>query len=133
MVRVGQGPLQNTLYTLHKSFGILILALMVARLINRIVAGAPAINWTRFIPAEYHPAFVQTAAGGDVGEGSVPVVSIERRMRGTAAPRPVFAVDQKDVEPAVAVGVDEGAAGAERLGEPFLTGAAAVMHEFDAC
>ncbi|MDQ8726316.1 cytochrome b [Bradyrhizobium sp. LHD-71] len=42
MVRVGEGPLQNTLYTLHKSFGILVLGLMVARLINRIVAGAPA-------------------------------------------------------------------------------------------
>ena len=42
MGRVGQGPLQNTLYDLHKSFGILILALMVARLVNRIVVGAPA-------------------------------------------------------------------------------------------
>ena len=42
MGRVAKGPLQDTLYTLHKSFGILILALMVARLINRIVVGAPA-------------------------------------------------------------------------------------------
>ena len=42
MDRVGQGPLQDTLYNLHKSLGILILILMVLRLINRVVAGAPA-------------------------------------------------------------------------------------------
>jgi cytochrome b561 len=59
MVRVGQGPLQNTLYTLHKSFGILVLALMVARLINRIVVGAPApapglARWQRAVSSATH-------------------------------------------------------------------------------
>lgn len=42
MDRIGEGPLQNALYNLHKSLGIAILILMVLRLINRIVAGAPA-------------------------------------------------------------------------------------------
>ena len=59
MGRVAQGPLQNTLYTLHKSFGILILALMVARLINRIVVGAPApapglARWQRAVSSATH-------------------------------------------------------------------------------
>jgi cytochrome b561 len=59
MGRVDQGPLQNTLYMLHKSFGILILGLMVARLINRIVAGAPApapglARWQRAVSSATH-------------------------------------------------------------------------------
>ena len=59
MGRVGQGPLQNALYSLHKSFGILILALMVARLINRIVVGAPApepglARWQRAVSSATH-------------------------------------------------------------------------------
>ena len=59
MVRVEQGPLQNTLYMLHKSFGILILALMVARLINRIAIGAPApepglARWQRAASSATH-------------------------------------------------------------------------------
>lgn len=59
MGRVEKGPLQDTLFTLHKSFGILILALMVARLINRIVVGAPApapglAPWQRAVSSATH-------------------------------------------------------------------------------
>jgi cytochrome b561 len=59
MGRVGQGTLQNTLFTLHKSFGIFILALMIARLINRIVVGAPApapglARWQRAVSSATH-------------------------------------------------------------------------------
>jgi cytochrome b561 len=59
MVRVGQGPLQNTLYNLHKSFGVLILGLMIARLINRIIVGAPApaqglARWQRAVSSATH-------------------------------------------------------------------------------
>ena len=59
MGRVAKGPLQDTLYTLHKSIGILILALMVARLINRIVVGAPApapglARWQRVVSSATH-------------------------------------------------------------------------------
>jgi cytochrome b561 len=59
MVRLEPGPLQNALYILHKSFGILILALMVARAINRIVAGAPAPapglqRWQRAVSSATH-------------------------------------------------------------------------------
>lgn len=42
MDRIGPGPTQDTLYNLHKSLGIAILILMVLRVINRIVGGAPA-------------------------------------------------------------------------------------------
>jgi len=41
MVRVDKGPTQDWLYNFHKSLGVLILVLMILRLINRIVAGAP--------------------------------------------------------------------------------------------
>src|SRR3954470_20524409 len=41
MVRVSPGPAQDALYNFHKSLGILIFVLMILRLINRIVAGAP--------------------------------------------------------------------------------------------
>lgn len=59
MPRVGEGPLANSLYNLHKSFGILILALMVLRLINRIVVGAPAPapglkRWQRMVSSATH-------------------------------------------------------------------------------
>jgi cytochrome b561 len=59
MGRVAEGPLQNALYTLHKSFGILILGLMIARLINRIVVGAPApepglARWQRAVSSATH-------------------------------------------------------------------------------
>jgi len=60
MHRVGEGPLADTLYNLHKSLGILILILMALRLINRIVAGAPA-------PApglEPHERIISTAVHG---------------------------------------------------------------------
>jgi cytochrome b561 len=42
MVRLSEGPAQNFLYNVHKSLGVLILVLMVLRLINRFVSGAPA-------------------------------------------------------------------------------------------
>jgi cytochrome b561 len=41
MVRVSPGPAQDALYNFHKSLGVLIFVLMILRLINRIVAGAP--------------------------------------------------------------------------------------------
>lgn len=42
MSRIGEGPLQDSLFNLHKSLGALILLLMILRLINRLVVGAPA-------------------------------------------------------------------------------------------
>jgi cytochrome b561 len=59
MGRVAQGPLQDTHYSLHKSFGILVLLLMVARLINRVVIGAPApepglARWQRAVSSATH-------------------------------------------------------------------------------
>jgi cytochrome b561 len=41
MGRVAPGPTQDFLFNLHKSLGVLILLLMLLRLINRVIAGAP--------------------------------------------------------------------------------------------
>lgn len=41
MVRVGEGPLQNALFTLHKSLGATILILMLLRLVYRLVYSPP--------------------------------------------------------------------------------------------
>ena len=59
MVRVGEGPAQDALYNFHKSLGVLILVLMVLRLINRLVAGAPAPDptldpWQRTLSSAVH-------------------------------------------------------------------------------
>ena len=42
MTRVPSGLLQNSLFTLHRSFGVLVGALMLARLAYRLVNGVPA-------------------------------------------------------------------------------------------
>ena len=59
MVRVDQGPVQDALYNLHKSLGVLILILMALRLINRLVVGAPAADpanepWQRIVSSIVH-------------------------------------------------------------------------------
>jgi len=41
MGRVAQGPTQDMLYNLHKSLGVLIFILVVLRLANRLILGAP--------------------------------------------------------------------------------------------
>jgi len=41
MVRVDQGPLQNRLYDLHRSLGVLVLILMAVRLLWRVYRPAP--------------------------------------------------------------------------------------------
>ena len=42
MNQVGPGATQDGLYFVHKSLGILILILVILRLINRLIVGAPA-------------------------------------------------------------------------------------------
>ncbi|GJD35051.1 cytochrome b [Methylobacterium aerolatum] len=42
MTNVGEGPLQNQLYEMHKSFGLVVLALVLARVLVRLSRGAPA-------------------------------------------------------------------------------------------
>jgi cytochrome b561 len=41
MTRISEGATRDTLYNFHKSLGLLILILMILRLINRLVVGAP--------------------------------------------------------------------------------------------
>ena len=59
MNRIGEGPLQDTLYNLHKSLGVLILLLMILRLINRLMVGAPEpdpaiARWQRAASSAVH-------------------------------------------------------------------------------
>ncbi|MGP9819250.1 cytochrome b [Salinarimonas sp. NSM] len=42
MTRIGPGTLTNALYELHKSFGLIVVGLVVLRLVARAVHGAPA-------------------------------------------------------------------------------------------
>ncbi|WP_245258996.1 cytochrome b [Salinarimonas rosea] len=42
MTRIGPGTLTNALYELHKSFGLVVVGLVVLRLVARAVHGAPA-------------------------------------------------------------------------------------------
>ena len=59
MVRVSEGPAQDALYNVHKSLGVLILILMVLRLINRLVVGAPIPDpgiepWQKIVSSIVH-------------------------------------------------------------------------------
>jgi cytochrome b561 len=59
MHRIGQGPTQDLLYNLHKSLGVAILILMVLRLINRLVVGAPIADpaiepWQKTVSSAVH-------------------------------------------------------------------------------
>ena len=65
---------------------------------------------------------IQAAAGGDIGERAVVIVAIERRQRFAAARRPVFAVDEQNVRPAIAIGIEERHAGSQGLRQIFLAG-----------
>ena len=58
---------------------------------------------------------IQAAAARNIGERAVVVVVIERRQGFPAAGRPVLAVDQQNVRPAVAIGIEERATRAQRL------------------
>lgn len=56
---IPRGPIQDNLYNLHKSLGVLILVLMVLRIINRFVSGAPAAEpglerWKRALSSAVH-------------------------------------------------------------------------------
>jgi cytochrome b561 len=53
------GAWQDRLYNFHKSLGVLILILMVLRLLNRLIVGAPApeptiANWQRTLSSSVH-------------------------------------------------------------------------------
>lgn len=59
MGRVAQGPMQDTLYNLHKSLGVLIFVLMILRLINRLTVDAPIADpnievWQKTVSAIVH-------------------------------------------------------------------------------
>jgi cytochrome b561 len=59
MVRAPEGPLQDSLFVLHKSLGILIFVLMLLRVANRLIAGAPApepgiARWQKAVSSAVH-------------------------------------------------------------------------------
>jgi cytochrome b561 len=62
MIRMSEGPTRDTLYNFHKSLGVLILILMILRLINRLVVGAPIPEpgierWQKFVSSAVHTSF----------------------------------------------------------------------------
>ena len=62
MTRVSEGPTQNFLFNFHKSLGVLIFALMILRLINRLAVGAPIADpaiapWQKAASATVHTSF----------------------------------------------------------------------------
>ncbi len=59
---------------------------------------------------------IETAARRDIGKRAVRVVAVESRGGVAASRSPIFRVDQQDVEPAVAVGIEE------RTPEPMVSG-----------
>src|SRR5262249_35921211 len=75
---------------------------------------------------------VEAAAAGGFAEGPVVVVEVGSRRRPPAPGLPVAAVDEQDVEPAVSVGVEEGATGTQRLGQVLLACPPAVVNEVNA-
>ena len=59
MMRIPDGPLKNSLFVWHKAIGVLILLLVVARIINRLITGAPApepglARWQRAASSAVH-------------------------------------------------------------------------------
>jgi cytochrome b561 len=59
MTRVSKGPTQDMLYNFHKSLGVLILILMILRVINRLVVGAPIADpgiepWQKTVSSVVH-------------------------------------------------------------------------------
>lgn len=59
MTRIADGPLKDNLFFLHKSIGVLILLLMLLRVINRFVVGAPApepgiADWQKTVSSVVH-------------------------------------------------------------------------------
>jgi cytochrome b561 len=55
------GPWQDRLYNFHKSLGVLILILMILRVLNRLIIGAPAAEptiagWQRTVSSSVHGA-----------------------------------------------------------------------------
>ena len=69
---------------------------------------------------------------GDVGESAVAIVPVQPHGGALAAVAgPVHAIDQQDVEPAVAIVIEEGAPGAHGFGEVLGAERAAVVAELN--
>ena len=75
----------------------------------------------------------QAGARGDIGERAVAVVAVEPHGGALAAViGPVHAVDQQNIEPAIAIVVEERAAGAHGLRQALGAERAAVVMELNA-
>ena len=75
----------------------------------------------------------QAGALGDVGEGAVAVVAVEPHGGALAAMAgPVHAVDQQNIQPAIGIVIEEGAARAHGFRQILGAECAAVVAELDA-
>ena len=75
---------------------------------------------------------VEAAAARYIGEGPIMVIAIQSRCSVPPAGSPVFSVHQKDIDPAVAIGIEKRCARAECLWKVFLSLFTRVMYELDA-
>lgn len=77
---------------------------------------------------------IETRAFGDVAEGSVAIVAVEsqRRLLPPVA-RPIHAINEQNVLPAVGVVIEKGAARPERFGKQLSTVGAGVVLELNPC
>ncbi len=76
---------------------------------------------------------VQPGRARHIGERPVAIVLVQPQRRSLAlVPRPVHAVDQQNVRPAIRVVVDERAARSHRLGQQLAAVAAVVVRELQA-
>src|ERR1022692_5277716 len=66
---------------------------------------------------------VQAASLGHIAERAVVVVMVERGHGAAATGSKILAVDQQNIRPAVSVGIEERAAGAEGFGKILMSGA----------
>jgi hypothetical protein len=74
---------------------------------------------------------VEPATLRDVRERPVVIIAIECGGRAASMGDQVLAVDHQNVQPAIAIGVEERSAGAHGLRQPLLTAAAGVVREVD--
>src|ERR1700733_6680700 len=100
---------------------------MIAAKRRNINIFAPIVVIIRNADTDAIDIDIESAAFGDIGESAVVIIAIKRGRSVAAFGNQIFAVYEKDVEPAVAIGIEKRAAGAHGFRQPFFAGAAGVV------
>ncbi len=105
---------------------------MIAAKCSNINVFAPIVVVIGNADADAVNINIESAAFGDVGESAVVIIAIESGGGMAAFWNQIFAIDDQNVEPAIAIGVEERAAGTHGFGQPFFPAATGVVRELDA-